>query len=180
MNLNIVSSFRKIHYFGQSYFCSVCRQRFQSERNFMRHNNSRKHIRQIESIRENACRRIRSRDTGNKLALLPNEVIKELVNDLTIQIDKKDEFFQEIQLVEDCELDDVTSNLEKLDAINDLHGKQAISRYNMANNSILNLGGKLATYPCLTCFQLLDSQQNFNEHMLRSHFNIPPDTMNTF
>lgn len=173
--INIVPNFNNIQYFRQSYFCSVCKQRFQTERNFIRHNNSRKHIRQVEIIRENACRIIQTKNIGNKMEVLPNKVIEELINDLTTnQMDEKEEFFKEIQLVDDCELD----------AINPLQSIATFSSYRNENNSVgfqrpkpINQNEPAtyipATYPCLTCFQLLDSQKNFDDHMLRSHFNIP-------
>lgn len=180
--INIVPNFSNIHYFRQSYFCSVCKQRFQTERNFIRHNNSRKHIRQIEIIRENACRIIRSKDVATKMGMLPNKVIEELINDLTDQTDEKEDFFKEIQLVDDCELDAIDPN--------PFQNNATVPRYRIQNNFMDFQRPKLfnrnesstyipATYPCLTCFQLLDSQQNFDEHMLRSHFNIPRLSIDT-
>lgn len=160
-------------YPGYSYFCSVCKQRFQTEKNFNRHNNSRKHIKQMEIIRENHGRFLSFKSNANtmKLDLLPNEVIERLIADLTSQVDQKDAFFNEIQLVDDNQLDDMINSISVTQ--NSTQSKYSVGKGSIFNEPKRNKFGAIPpTYPCLTCFQSLDSQQNFDEHMLRAHFNV--------
>lgn len=169
--LNLYQSLNYIPYYpGYSYVCLPCKQRFQTEKNFNRHNNSRKHIRQLEIIRENHARYLASTNKNTELDLLPSEVIEKLIDDLISQVDRKDDFFNEIQLVEDNELDVMinTTLAQKTELIQCDTQKTSIFQ----EPKRFKLTGIPPTYPCLTCFQLLDSQQNFNEHMLRAHFNV--------
>lgn len=167
-------------YERHSFFCSVCKQRFLTEKNFSRHITSRKHIRQMQIFRVTSYRTIGRppHTTATKLDLLPNEVINELISDLTNQIDKKN-VFNEIQLVEDNQLMpsmDFVANPASVQRAETISVQSA--PYIMETTPVLyrpkliDLGGIPSTYPCLTCFQSLDSQQNFNEHMLKSHFNM--------
>lgn len=168
-----------IHYYERhSYFCSICKQRFLTEKNFNRHITSRRHIRQMQSFRVSAFRMIaRPRGNDAKLDLLPNEVIEELIRDLTNQIDQKENFFNDIQLVDDSQVissvDQVpVQSVEPIPLIVSVSNATTPPFY---RPKLIEFGGTLASYtnlPCLTCFQSLDSQQNFNEHMLKSHFNV--------
>lgn len=164
--INALPSLSSVDYYGSHpFYCAVCKQRFQTEKNFNRHNNSRKHSKQIEIIRDGAFR-VAGRNIGTtaKLDLLPNEVIDDLVTDLTNQVAKKDDFFNEIQLLEDNELDIVSSSIQPQ------HWTMKTTAPPIYRPKQLGLNRIPTIYPCLMCFQSLDSQKNFDEHMLKSHF----------
>lgn len=184
--LRLISS--NIHYYERhSFFCSICKQRFLTEKNFNRHITSRKHIRQIQNLRLSAFRMIaRPCRSDAKLDLLPNEVIEELIRDLTNQIDQKENFFNDIQLVDDSQVIPAVEyhpnqvpaeRVESIPLTISVPNSSCIMKTTPQFNQpkLIELDGTLANYtnlPCLTCFQCLDSQQSFNEHMLKSHFNI--------
>lgn len=176
-------------YERHSFFCMVCKQRFLTEKNFSRHNSSRKHIRQMQIFRVTSLRTIGrpSHTTAAKLDLLPNDVINELINDLTNQIDQKENFFNEIQLVEDNQLMPSTDLITEPASVQHAEVISVQSAPYIMETApvfyrpkLIDLGGIPSTYPCLTCFQSLDSQQNFNEHMLKSHFNMSIGVPNLF
>lgn len=155
------------HYGSYQFFCSTCKQRFLSEKSFRRHNKSRKHQKKMQLMHgfSNSCR------SGGvkKMQLLQNDVFKALVFDLSDEIQKKDEFFNGIELLNDWEIDLVDDS-----EVGPFRRQSC--KPNNENNSDddrhkqLDLAHIPATYPCLTCFKLLDSQKHFNEHMLKVHF----------
>lgn len=156
-------------YFG-SYYCTLCKQRFQTEKNFKRHNNSRKHIKQMQLIDGNP---IKMNHRSMEFDLLPNDVFEYMVTDLAGQMFEKDTFFNDIKLLDRNELDLIETTpkyQQQQQSPNGLHAK-------MENNPIVHRSNQPsirripAIYPCLTCFQLLDSQENFDAHMLKAHFN---------
>lgn len=170
-------------YERHSFFCSVCKQRFLTEKNFHRHITSRKHIRQMQYFRVSGYRVI-GRPHGNvaKLDLLPNEVIEELIEDLTNQINEKENFFNEIELVDDNQLirieDSVTCSAP-VQQISVQKPSFIIKKTPIFDRpKLIDLSGVSPTSPCLECFQSLDSQQHFNEHMLKAHFNMSIDNDN--
>lgn len=153
-----------------NYYCAVCKQRFQTEKNFKRHNSSRKHIKQIQLIEENQNK---MHERSAEFDLLPNDVIEYMVTDLASQVCEKDMFFTDIKLVDGNDLDLMESPKkyrQQQQLPISLHSK-------MENNPIVyrpsqpSIRRIPAIYPCLTCFQLLDSQENFDAHMLKAHFN---------
>lgn len=177
ISLCSVSQNSNYHFYEHhSFFCSICEQRFSTEKNFRRHITSRKHIQQSQHININSYRIIkRPHPIVNKLDLLPNEVIAELVSDLTDQIDQKENFFNDIQLVETNEIDNNTDSVpvQPFASKTQLCVKTSPIFYRTKKSIRIP-----AAYPCSTCFQLLDSQQNFNEHMFRAHFNMSVDVEN--
>lgn len=169
------------YYERHSFFCSVCKQRFLTEKNFNRHITSRKHIRQMQIIHVSSYRVIRRPhgiETSNgisfKLDLLPNDVIEELINDLTNQVDQKENFFNEIDLVDDNQLmatlDTKNSAPQTIPASHSPFIMETAPIFHQPK--LINLSSISAKSPCLACFQSLDTQQNFNEHMLKAHFNL--------
>lgn len=168
-----------------SFFCHICKQRFQSEKNFRRHNNSRKHIKQIQTINGVSCRKIERHYEikSNNLSLLPNDMINELICGMAQQLQKKDDFFDGIEILDDCEIDLNTLPIQQQNHEKIVSTVSTIKPRNVTDNRLesiyrpnqIDLTRIPATYPCLTCFQLLDSQQNFNEHMLQVHFRYSID-----
>lgn len=158
---------------GSSYYCSICKQRFQTEKNFKRHNNSRKHIKQTRFIKRNANR---MNERSLEFDLLPNDVIEYLISDLAGQVFEKDTFFNDIQLLDKNDSDMMTVAAPEYTTKYEphlpkrLHSRMEINPmvYRVNQPSIRRIP---AIYPCLTCFQLLDSQENFDAHMLEAHFN---------
>lgn len=153
-----------------TFYCSVCKQRFQTEKNFNRHNNSRKHIKQIQLVEGNPNR---MHERNVEFDLLPNDVIEYMVTDLAGQVFEKDAFFSDIKLLDGNDLDAMAS-ASKYQRQQQLP-KSSLSK--MEQNPIVyrpnqpSMRRIPAIYPCLTCFQLLDSQENFDTHMLEAHFN---------
>lgn len=162
-------------YERHSYFCSICKQRFLTEKNFNRHIISRKHIRQMQFFAMTSFRFVR-RPTpfAAKLDLLSDEQIAVLIKDLMHHIDQKENFFNEIELVKDNEIDVITGSMQS---------QQPEYRYTetatlYSRPKLIQLNSTPPSSPCLECFQTLDSQQSFNDHMLRVHYNI--DGRNSF
>lgn len=156
-----------------SFYCAVCKQRFQTEKNFKRHNNSRKHIKQTQFFDANPYRTEQANERRTDFDLLPNDVLDYMVSDLAgaDQVIQKDDFFSEIQLLHKNELDSMPSPPKlKSPSSTSLHSRVDVSPivYRPYKPSIRKIP---AIYPCLTCFQHLDSQKNFDEHMLQAHFN---------
>lgn len=150
-----------------SFYCTACKQRFQTEKNFKRHNNSRKHIKQIQLIEGNVSRMTQCADFD----LLPNDIIQHIIRDLAGQVVEKDTFFNDIQLLEKNDLDSpMTSPKQPSYLPTSPHARMEYNPivYRPHQPSIRRVP---AIYPCLTCFQLLDSQENFDAHMLKAHFN---------
>lgn len=154
-----------------SFYCSICKQRFQTEKNFKRHNNSRKHIKQIQFIEGNLNRMEQINEHCAKIDLLPNDVIEHMISDLTGQVFEKDTFFNDIQLLEKNDFDFTMSTpIQTTYLPKSPHARMECNPivYRPNQPSIRRIP---AIYPCLTCFQLLDSQENFDAHMLKAHFN---------
>lgn len=169
--MNTFPSLNNINCFGNyPFYCAICKQRFQTEKNFKRHNNSRKHLKQIEIIEGNLYRSGPNTRVNAEIDLLPNHVIESLITDLVNQVTEKDEFFKEIQLLEDNDLDVIAAPVPP-------NHRRLSPRWRMESNPIVyaprptTLRRIPATYPCLGCFQSLDSQEAFDEHMLKAHFN---------
>lgn len=164
--------FNSVSYFGSyPFYCSTCKQRFQTEKNLKRHNSSRKHMRQMQCIDASVYQSELNNESPMKWEMLPSDVIDSLILDLAGQPAEKDDFFKDIQLVESEDLDVVREPI----AVPQL---QLSPHWRMECNPIVYRPKQPAirrcippTYPCLTCFQSLDSQKNFDEHMLKAHFN---------
>lgn len=154
-----------------SFYCSICKQRFQTEKNFKRHNSSRKHIKQIQCNKGKYHRMEQMNERSAEFDLLPKDLFEFMVTDLASQVFEKNEFFNEIRLVEENDLD-LTAALPERKSYSpkSLHSRMDCNPivYRPNQPSIRKVP---AIYPCLTCFQLLDSQKNFDAHMLESHFN---------
>lgn len=168
---NVISNQARC-YGSYQYFCSICQQRFQSEKSFRRHNNSRKHIRQAQISDSISCKpgiaRNNSADSM-KLSLLSSDVIETLVGDMIDDIQSKNDFFNGIRLVNE---NDVDLTAECMLSPNvDANIQNSMEDTPIYRPKEVELARIPAIYPCSTCFQLLDSsQKNFNEHMLKVHF----------
>lgn len=127
-------------------------------------------MKQIQTVEGNSYHGGRSSEITTKLDIMPNEVFESLITDVIDQISEKDDFFKEIQLLDDDDLNVITSSVPT-------QHSQMSPHWRMETNPILyapkppTLRRIPAIYPCLACFQSLDSQQNFDEHMLKAHFN---------
>lgn len=156
-----------------TFYCNVCKQRFQTEKNFKRHNNSRKHIKQTQFATEaNPNRTEPINEQSAKFDLLPNDVIENMITDLAGHPFEKDTFFTDIELVEknDFDLTMPTPKQTPSRSPKSPHSRMEFNPiiYRPNQPSIRRVP---AIYPCLTCFQSLDSQENFDAHMLKAHFN---------
>lgn len=154
-----------------SFYCTVCKQRFQTEKNFKRHNNSRKHTKQIQFMEGNVSRMEQTLEQCTDFDLLPNDIIEHIISDLAGQVFEKDTFFNDIQLLEKNDLDSpMTSPKQASYLPTSPHARMEYNPivYRPNQPSVRRIP---AIYPCLTCFQLLDSQENFDAHMLKAHFN---------
>lgn len=106
-----------------------------------------------------------------EIDLLPNDVIEHMISDLAGQVFEKDTFFNGIQLLEQNDLDITMSASQQTSYLpKSPHARMEYNPivYRPNQPSIRRVP---AIYPCLTCFQLLDSQENFDAHMLQAHFN---------
>lgn len=171
-SINSLSDVNQISYFGSHpFYCFTCKQRFQTEKNLQRHNNSRKHIKQFQASKRNRYHsESRISERSNELDILPNDVFETLITDVIDEVSEKAEFFNEIQLLDDNELDEVTVSAPPQPS--PLSPCWPIKNHSMIYTPRPRTVRRIpATYPCLACFQSLDSQKNFDEHMLKAHFN---------
>lgn len=105
-------------------------------------------------------------DTEDTFGLLPNGIIEALTEDLTSENIKKEEYFTNIEPVELSEHYSLapTPPIEPIvKEKNDLEIPSKRKRFDL--NYIPTI------YPCMECFKYLDSQENFNNHMLNVHVN---------
>lgn len=104
--------------------------------------------------------------------LLPNDVIENMITDLAGQTFEKDTFFNDIELLEEKNDLDLTMPTPKQTSYSrkSPHSRMEYNPivYRPNQPSIRRIP---AIYPCLACFQSLDSQENFDAHMLKAHFN---------
>lgn len=104
-----------------------------------------------------------------KISLLPDKVIEALIYDMANQIQNKDDFFNDIHLLDDNEMDLSAESILGQNCDENVQ-KQIEIIPDICRPKQIDLSRVPATYPCLTCFQLLDSQDDFNAHMLKVHF----------
>lgn len=171
-SINVIPN-QNYHCGNHNFFCSTCKQRFQTEKNFRRHNNSRKHIKQMQGADGILCRDIgwknSIKNNITKISLLPDKVIEALICDMANEIQNKDDFFNDIQLLNDNEMDLTAESILWQNCDKNVQ-KQIENISDIFRPKQIDLSRVPATYPCLTCFQLLDSQDDFNAHMLKVHF----------
>lgn len=159
-------------------YCPVCQQQFQSEKSFERHNRSRKHFKRASGISE-FCANI-TNSSRSKVDLLPNSVIQTLISDLNLQFNSKDEFFRDIELLENDELNPEVTASNSVQHINRTGGGGGVDAaasagaYNI-NESIITVRQIPPMYPCAMCFQSLDSQADFERHMHGTHLRFAFD-----
>lgn len=174
------SSYLPIGKLNRRYFfnCEAGQQHFYTGNNCYHYNDSRKRVKrkslQQKIPKHQKCLNMK-RIVFTKLDVLPNEVVEALIDDLSIHLYRKDDFFSEIELVDVNDLDGILS--VKLN-----HPLNYSNFPKLNNNREVELisGGVSAFHPCSMCFQFLDSPIEFNQHMHGFHFNHSLSVRNHF
>lgn len=164
-NWEISRSYSTNHYYYRHqqsfelspYNCSICHQHFQSEKILNRHIRSRKHLNRLSDISGTLLKQ------NQNLELLPDNVIDAIIDDL--KFDNKDEFFNDIQLLENDDLNIGSFNTAPRADPNqpNYFNNQMEKKKNITAHQIPSI------YPCAMCFQSLDSQEDFERHMRSTH-----------
>lgn len=156
----------------QSLFCTICEQRFRTKNSLSRHKSSRKHLRYLNQNRiMETNRQCLTPFASNQLIspftteLLPNGLMQAIIDDLRPQLHNKDNFFSDINLLDEDDLDIFSAQSVKI--ANDKENHDAYKSKQAQYRQIPS------TYPCAECFQFLDSQELFDQHMREKHLKLP-------